>query len=166
VGGTYARTAEQTPSFKTGKRFTFNTASFSFGNAATDEVLTMTVAIDNMIEAKHSFNNSFYPSRIKRTGSRVVNINGTVRYDSVTNKNNYLGFTQDSFEMAFTGTTEIQSGYYDQLVIHAPSLLLLEHGDVAGGPGEIEASVSGKAKYHVGSGTALTVTLVNTRAAY
>ena len=68
--------------------------------------------------------------------------------------------------MHFEGNVEVQSGFNESITITLPGLRYTEFPPAAGAPGEIEVSFSADAKYHVGSATAMEVTVVNTHPAY
>ena len=167
VGGSFQQIASVAASYPSGKRWTWDTASLSFGGAAVQEVSALTVSIDDGgLEAMGTFNNSIYPSRIKRTGFRTIAIDGTIKFDNQTEFQEFLNQTERQLIMTFKGATEIQSGYFETLTLTLPAMRYEEAAPTAEGAGEIEMSITARGKYHVGSGTGLELTLINTQAAY
>lgn len=167
VGGTFSQNASVSATFPTGKRWTWDTSSLSFGGVAVSEVSALTVTLDDGgLEAMHTFNNSKYPSRIKRTSFRTIAIDATFKFDNQTEYQKFLAQTEQKLELTFTGPTEIQSGYYDKVVLILPAMRYEEAAPAAEGPGQIEMSVTARGKYHVGSGNGLEIQLTNTQAVY
>lgn len=166
VGGTFSQQARIAPSYPTGKRWTFDQSSNSMGDVGQPAISTLTVTVEESIEASHTLNTSKYPSRVKRTGFRTVNVSGTIKFDNKDEYEEFLNQTERQLIGTFTGNVEVQSGYYDTLKIDVPLARYTEFKPVAGGPNEIEVSFSSKGVYSVDSATALAVTLTNTQAAY
>ena len=167
VGGSFSQNASVSASYPTGKRWVWDTASLSFGGAAVQEVSALTVTIDDGgLEAMHTFNNSKYPSRIKRTGFRNIAIDGTIKFDNQTEYQQFISQSERELKLTFTGATQIQSGYYDEMTLTLPAMRYEEAAPVAEGAGEIEMSVTARGKYDVGSGTGLEITLINLQANY
>jgi len=166
VGGSYSQIANLTPSYPNGEHFTWDTTSISLGGSGKTEIMDLTINIDESLEAMHTLNGSKYPSRIKRTGFRSIECNGTLKFDDQTEYQEFITQTERELIATFTGATEIQSGYYDMIEIKLPKLRYGELKPVAGGAGEMEVSFTGAAKYSVDSATSMQVLLVNTQAAY
>ena len=72
---------------------------------------------------------------------------------------------KQAFIITVTGQ-ECSSGYNTALEIIMPSVIYTAFPANIGGPGQIEASFTGKAKYNAGSATAIKFTLTNTLATY
>jgi len=166
VGGHFQQIAPVTPSFPVGKRWTWDQTSVSVGGAATCDVSQLSLSLDESIEAQHTLCGSSYPSRIKRTGFRMTNISGTLKFDSQDEFQQFLSQSERELDVTLTGTTAISSGYTNVLRLQVPLLRHTEFKPAAGGPGEIEVSFSSKGVYSVDSGTAVRITLTNTQTAY
>jgi len=166
VGGNFQQVAGISPSYPNEKHFTWDATSLSIGGSGKNEILDISISVDETLEAMFTLDGTKTPSRVKRTGLRTIEVSGTLKFD---NQNEYQEFlTQSERELiaTFTGATEIQSGYYDTIEVKMPKLRYGELKPSAGGAGQIEASFTGKAKYSVSSATAMQILLVNTQAAY
>jgi len=167
VGGTFSQNAVVAASFPAGKRWTWDQSSVSFGGSAIDEIVNLTVTLDDgSLEAMHTLNNSKFPSRVKRTAFRTIAVDGTLKFDNQTEYQEFLNQTERELVMTFTGNVEVQSGYKEVLTIQLPLLRYEEAAPTAEGPGQLEMSITGRGKYSVTSGTGLLVTLINTQVAY
>lgn len=166
VGGSYIQNANVAASYGTGKHFTWDVNSVSIGGTAVDDYMNFTITVDEALEATHTMNGSKYPSRIKRSGMRTVKVGATLRFRSQDEYQDFLARTEQELIINFKGITEIQSGYFEEIKIQLPKMRYTENKPVAGGPGEIEASVSASGKYDASSATAFQLTIVNTQAAY
>ena len=165
VGGSFQQIANLSPSYPTGKHFTWDATSLSIGSAGKDEITDISISIDESLEAMHTLNGSRYPSRIKRTGFRTIEVSGTLKFDDQVEYQNFLNQTENELVVTLEGVTQIQSGYNEMLEIKVPAL---RYTELKPSPsvGEMEVGFSGKAKYSVSSATALQIELRNTQAAY
>jgi len=166
VGGSFAQLAPIAAAYPIGKHFTYDVASLSIGGGAKAEIQDLTFSVDESREAGHTFNNSLFPSRVKRQGQRVVTVAGTIKFDNQDEYQQYLSQSERELMLHFEGGVEIQSGYNEAITITVPGFRYTDFPPNAGGPGEIEVGFSSDAKYHVGSGTAAEITVVNTHPAY
>lgn len=166
VGGNFVQHAPQAASFPTGKLWTWDTGSLSVDGAGIDEIASMSIAMNESLESMHTLNNSKYPSRIKRTGFRTVEVDGTVKFDNQTEYQQFLSQSERELVFTFTGNVQVASGYYETVEIVLPTMRYETFEPSAGGPGEIEASIKAKGKYSVNSGTAMRITIVNTQPTY
>jgi len=166
VGGHFQQVAPITPSFNTGKRWTWDQTSVSIGGSANCDVSQLTMSIEDAIEAQHTLCGSTYPSRIKRTGFRVTNISGTLKFDNQDEYQQFLSRSERELDVTLTGNVAVSSGYFNKLRLQIPLLRHTEFKPAAGGPGSIEVGFTSKGVYSVTSGTAIRVTLTNTQTAY
>ena len=167
VGGSYEQASALAASYPLGNdHFVWDASSITFGGSAQPDMLNVSVSIEEGLEAKYGFDTTKTPYRVKRTGFRVINIEGTMLFINQNEYQEFLSQTKRSAVIHCKGPTEIQSGYYDELTIDIPNLLVTENKPVAGGPGQIEVPLVAKAVYHPGSATAIAFTLQNTQAAY
>jgi len=166
VGGHFQQIAPITPSFGTGKAWTWDQTSVDIGGAANGDVTQLTVTLTENVEAQHTLSGSSYPSRIKRTGFRTTEISGTMKFDTQDEYQEFLNQTERKLDVTLTGNVAISSGYYNSLRLEVPLLRHTEFKPAAGGPGPIEVSFSSKGVYSPDSGHAVRVTLTNTQTAY
>lgn len=166
VGGHFQQIARVAPSFDTSKRWTWDQSSVSMVSSGMCEVVQLTFAMDEALEAQHTLCSSSWPNRIKRTGFRAVSIPGTLKFDSQDEYQAFLAQSERLLTANFRGQTLIASGYYNNLKVEVPLLRHTDYKPVAGGPGPIEVSFTSKGVYSVGSGTAIRATLTNTQTAY
>jgi hypothetical protein len=167
VGGTEGTVATQTASYHSGRYFSWDTTSVSLGGAGNADVEQLTFTLDEHLEPMHTLNNSKYPSSIKRGGTkRSVSISGTIKFPNNTEYNAFTAQSDRGFILNFRGPTEIQSGYYDELMIKCGRMLYTEFKPSAEGDGEVSVSFTGKLQYNANSGTPVYCTLQNTMAAY
>ena len=166
VGGSFSQNVDIAASFPTGKRFTWDASSLQLGGSAVGTVKALTVTIDESLEAMHTINNSAYPSRVKRTGNRSVEVGGTIIFDDQTEYQNFLSQTEQSFIATFKGPVDVGSGGADTIEIDMPALRYTEFKPVAPAAGKLEVAFTGSAKYLSTSATAIAITLTNTQAVY
>lgn len=167
VGGTFQQNASAAASFPSGKRWTWDTASVSFGGTAVDEVMNLTITLDDgALQAMHTLNNSKYPARVKRTGFRTIAISGTLKFDTQSEYQEFISQSERALVVHCQGTTQIQSGYYESITLKLPTMRYEEASPTAEGPGQIEMSITARGKYSVTSGTAYEITHVSTQTAY
>jgi hypothetical protein len=167
VGGSRSDIADVAASYPGGKKFAWNVTSASIGGSAIADFKQLTITVNENIAPDHTLNASRTPSVVKRTGFRTTEIGGTIKFN---NRDEYQQFlTQSERELIanFKGTTEIQSGYFEEVRIIVPVFRYVDDfPTAAAGPGEIEVSFSAKGLYSPGSGTATEFVVVNTQAAY
>ena len=170
IGGERTAIAIPTPSFPAGRRLTWDVASLQVGSgtglAAHPNWESLTLTLDNGIEAKHVMDGSQWPGRIERSGWRKISLNGTFIFDSQLEYDAFTAQSQRAFIAFFTGKEVIMTNTRPTLRIDIPALRYKEFKRPTGGPGRIKAQFSADADYHVGSAGALKITLANTYAAY
>lgn len=170
VGGKQSDVAPIVPSYPAGRRIPWDVASIQVGSstgmAAHPEFRSLTVTIDNGIEAKHTLSGLQYPARNERTAFRKISIAGTLLFDSRLEYDAFINQTERRFIATFVSKDTIMTNTRNVLQIDIPSLRYKEGKKPTGGPGRIELQVSGDAVYNSGSGHAFKVTLSNTYAAY
>lgn len=166
VGGQRTTQSSVGYTLDSGKRWTWDVASLQLGGAANGELTALTITVDNGLEAMHTMNNSKSPSRIKRQNARSVSIGGTIKFDDHTELDNFIAETQQAMIVHVRNATEIQSGYPEQMTITLPAVIYDEFKPAGDGPGQLEVQFTGTAEYHVGSATAIAISLINSHAAY
>lgn len=164
VGGRFFFGTEVAASYSTDSLYTWDQASVSIGGTAITNLKSLSITIDDKVEAVFTMNNNKYPSRMKRNGSRTIDVNGSLIF---TNNSEWLEFqnsTERQFIAFFKSGVEVQSGYPESIKFDIPSFRYTAYPVNVSGPNEVEVSFSGKAKYNSGSATAIAITLTTTAA--
>lgn len=168
VGGRYAQTSlsNNATSYYTSDRIAWDVASLQIGGAAIDFGSAITITIDNKLEAKHALRVGKFPSAIKRTGTRTISVNGTLRFESHAEKLAYLNQTERNLTLHLQGITNISSGVRESLTVIVPAFRYTDHPDAANGPTDLEVGFTGVAKYDTSSATAIHFILTCARSAF
>lgn len=170
VGGTPSDAAPQVPTFPAGRRIPWDVASVQVGSgtgmAAHPEIKSMTITIDNAIEAQHTLGGSLFPTRLARTGFRKLKIAGTMIFDSRLEFDAFQAQTERIFIATFVSKDIIMTNTRNILRLDAPSMRYTEFKKPTGGPGRVEVQFNADAVYNAGSGHAFKATLANTYTAY
>lgn len=166
VGGTFAQQEASAVSYPPIPLWTWDVTSVAIGAVAKAEVMDLTVELDNVLEAQHTLSGSKFPSRIKRTGFRILNISGTLKFDDALEYQAFLDQSERELIVHAEGTVEVQSGYNNSLTAKLPLFRHTEFPPNAGGPGEIEVGFSSKGVYSITSATAAQFILANGQSAY
>ncbi|MEE8394794.1 MAG: phage tail tube protein [bacterium] len=166
VGGRQSQVAAVAASYPTGKLWTWDVVSASVATSAWPELTQLTVKLDESLEAQGTLDASKTPSRVKRTGFRVVTVDGSMKFDNQNEFQQFLAQSERELIVHAKGSVEVQSGYYDELTVKVPLMRYVEFNPAAGGPGQIEVGFSAKGVYSTTSATALNITLQNTQAGY
>ena len=151
-----------------GKRWAWDVSSISFGGAAQTGLMDLNVKLNEGIESFHtlSVNRGKWPSRVKHSGFRTIEVAGTMKFDNQDEYQEFLAFNERAMIANFVGPTEVASGFYETLTIKLPAMQYTDFPPAAGGPGLIEVGFTANGNYHVGSESALEIVLVNTQDAY
>jgi len=165
IGGNAGKVVKTAPTYLTGSEWTWDQASIQIGGVAVDEASTMTITLTNNLAAKGTLNGTKYANRIKRDGYRTVEIAGTMLFIDDTEFDLYRAQTKQAFVVNVAGQA-CSSGYNTAILIDMPEVIYTAFPPNIAGPGQIEAAFTGKAKYCVGSATAVKFTLTNTLATY
>jgi hypothetical protein len=96
-----------------------------------------------------------------RNAARTVDVSGTIVTYDYDVHSSFVNYETIPIKYYIPGT-EIASGYTGSLLIDMPSVQITEFSQNISGPGIIETSFTGKAKYNAGSGTAIEFTIQNT----
>ena len=163
VGGKFAKMEKTTPSYLPGSNYTYDQASLSFGGAGVDEVVNMTINMQNNLEGKGTLDGTRTSNRVKRTDFRRMDIAGTILFTSQTEADKYANNTAQKIVATITGQA-ISSGYNSVLSFIMPRVPYTAFPPQIGGAGQIEVGFTGDVKYDAGSGHMTKITLVNTHA--
>lgn len=166
VGGTFARVAAIAATYSQSNALDWSVASASCGGVALAGVKQLTITQDNKLAAKHYLDTDKYPARIKRTAERVISVSGTLAFDDQVELNEFIAQSEQRLFVNLIGTSNVQSGYPESLMIDIPSMRYTEFPIVVGGAGELEVSFKASAKYNIGSATAIAYTLACGKAGF
>jgi len=109
----------------TAKKWTWDVTSVELASAANVEFSALTIIQDEQATPRWTLQTTRDPARVKRDGFRQVRINGTIRFMDQTEYDAFLALTLQDLRITFTGPTEIESGYFDQLIVEVPSFKYL-----------------------------------------
>lgn len=159
VGGSFAQIAAVAATYSVSNALDWSVSSLSFGGVAQSAIHQMTISQELGLQAKHVLDTDKFPARIKRGDARAINISGTIIFDDQLEYTDFLNQTDQAVNIFLKGSSQVQSGYYESLLVEIPSMRYTEYPIPVGGPGELEVSFKAQAQYHVGSGTAIAYTL-------
>lgn len=167
VGGIFSQIASVAASYPAGKKYTWDQSSVSIGGSAVSEIEQLTITLEENREAMHTLNNTRNPSRIKHSDFRMLNVEGTIKFDNQTQFQNFLNQSENELIIHFVNSlTEIQSGYNESITLQIPLMRFEEFEPTASGPGQISVGFTANGIYSVDSATCMQITLVNTQATY
>lgn len=166
VGGSFARVAAVSATYSESNPLDWSVSSVSLSGSGVTNVRALTITQDNKLATKHMVTSGSYPNRIKRTDFRSITVGGTLVFDDQTSANMFITQSEQRLAVFMKGTSLVQSGYYESLLIDIPSLRFTEHPISIGGPGEIEVGFKADAKYNVGSATAIAYTIACGKAGF
>ena len=161
VGGKHSQQSDTAEAYPSTSLWCWDTTSVSIGGSAKSEIVSMSLKLSENLEAQGTLNNSKYPSRIKRTGFRTLEISGTLKFDNAEEYQAYLDLSERPLIIHSEGTTAVQSGYNESVTLTVPLLKHTDFKPAQSGPGEIEVSFTSKGIYSVSSATAMQVELRN-----
>lgn len=164
VGREYGRKAQATATFPTPEAFTWSQASVSIGGAARPIFESVTLRISNNLDATPLLDGRLRPNLIKRNGFRVVEMNGTMSFQTDSDYDMFIAGSEYPVRITFAGKTiSTAPANVEGLDIQIPAFRYSSHPINIGGPGRIGVPFAGRGMWHPGSGTALEITIVNTR---
>lgn len=156
-----------TPVYPTGKKFTWDQTSVSIAGTARPELMSFTVKVEDGMEAIHTLSAKNGPSRITRQAFRNVQVEATMKFDDRDEYQEFIDQSEREMVVSLVGKDDIGgTGVKNSLEIAIPKMRYEEYDQSASGAGQIEVSMKGRGKYSVDSGTALSITLVNTQDAW
>lgn len=162
-GNIAAKTTSDSLAAATGKKWTWDVTSVELGGASNTDFADLTVIIDELATPRWALKTSRDPDRVKRDARRQIRVNGTIKFVDQTEYDIFLASTTQELKFTMTGAVEIRSGYFDALGVDVPAFKYLAYPIEFTDPAELLVGFTGKADYHVGSGTSIEVTLTNTQ---
>lgn len=166
IGGAYARSGAIAAVHSVSNPIDWSVSSVSLGGAAISNIKSLTITQNNNLAAQHTLGATEFPSRVKRTDMRTIDVAGTMFFDDQTEMTKFLNQSDQSVKIFMKGTSLVQSGYYESLLVDIPTMRYTEHPLVVGGAGQQEVSFKAKAIYNVGSGTSIAYTLACGKAGF
>lgn len=166
VGGSYARIASVAAAYSASNAIDWSVSSVSFAGVANTGIRSMTISQELALQAQNTIDIKKFPSRIKRTDSRMVNISGTLIFEDQGEYNQFLNQVDQQVVINLKGTSQVSSGFYEALTIDIPSMRYTEFPIAVGGPGQLEISFKATAQYNIGSATTIAYTLACGKAGF
>lgn len=158
LGVEYGRKAATTPTYATPEAFLWSQCSVSVGGAASAVFESLTVRVNNNLTQPVKIDGRLRPAGSKRDAFRTVELSGNIAFENDTELDRFLQGSEFPVTLFFTSQAS------HRLRIEIPRMRYLTFpGPNAQGPGRIVTGFGGRAMWDPGSGTALAVTLVNTR---
>lgn len=149
-----------------GKKWTWDVTSTEVGGSASSLIQTLSVVIDEQASPRWALKTSKDPDRVKRDGRRQIRISGTMKYVDQQEYDKFLDLSTQALRVTMTGPTEIQSGFFETIVITIPAFKYLAYPMGFPDPSEKLVQFEGKAEFHAGSDCSIAITLVNTQTSY
>ena len=137
--------------------FTFDTTSIALGGTATAKIEALTITIDNILEGVPTLNNDTDVYRIQRAGVQTVRVSGTIAFDDVTEYQNFKNQTEQSLVANWTKPNSFA------MKVDIPRMVYNAWPVGIGGRDRQTVEFSGMARYHVGSASAIKITLTTTQ---
>lgn len=161
IGAGFTRKSAGSPTYEEAAPFKWDQMSASFNGAAVVDIQDMTISINNNLEPRYTLQNTYVPRKIKRSSKQVIEVTGTMIFQSHSYWQAFEAQTEYPFEVMFTSNESPHT-----IKFEFPALRFKNYEPSLAGEGLIEASFTAGAMYHSGSGTAMEITLVNTHLGY
>lgn len=162
IGKSATNKASTTPTYTTSPAFpfAFDTCSISVDGAAFGLMESFTMRLDNSLEGIATLINSSFIRAIRRNNFQMIRLSGNMQFEDITEYGKYLAQTEVNFTASFTRASSFQ------MIIKIPRLVYSAYPLAIGGRERIVVGWEGMARYHQGSGAAMTIQLTNTRSFY
>ncbi|MFH2075958.1 MAG: phage tail tube protein [Pseudomonadota bacterium] len=165
IGAEFAWAAKSTPSYPAGSFFTWNTASLSLAGAAITNANALSLNFNNGLAGRAFIDGTKYNRRILRENWRTCEISGTMLLEGDLQNRAYKARTKQRLVVTATDPTTIMLAH-NQFEIDIPKMVYTAFPANLAGPGLVEVSFTGKAKYDSTSAYGMQFIAVNTQAAY
>ncbi len=143
--------------------FTWDNSSLSL-NGVGMEAESITVNVTDPVEPQFTLAESYWPYANRLNGFRDVTFSMVLPWD---NNSAYTDFFNDTnigtLKLYVAGTTEIQSGYNNEITIDVERARYESVEKSAGGPGEVMLNISGRGQYDDTNGYAVQITMINSQ---
>lgn len=161
IGAGFTRKDPSTPVYPTASPFKWDQMSGSFNGEPILDITDLTLNFNNNLQSFYTLQNCSVPRKIKRTSMQVIELTGTMIFQSHSYWQAYEAGSELPFVLNFSG---IESP--NNLKIDIPLLRFKSYEPTIAGAGIIEASFTAGAMFSVTSNTALEITLTNTQVGY
>lgn len=165
IGRDYGGKPRSTPSFIPAEAFLWNTASVSVNGASKPFYESLTVRLENNLEAVPTLDGRLRPDLVKRNDFRRVNVNGTISFRNFEDKEAFEQGSETPLVTTFVGKAVAAGAfnYQERMVIDTPRFRYSTFPLNISGPGRTSVGFTGRGMIDQGSLYSLQVTLVNTR---
>lgn len=155
VGRGAASIAKTTPTFCStpGKPFTFDTVSLGLGGAGTALIETLTVKVNNNMEGLGALNLSNAIAKIRRNNHQMVEVTGTLDFNSLTEYYNFLNQTEQRMTVNVTKAASFA------MLVDIPRLVYTAFPTGIPGRERLLINFTGKGFVHPGSLNSIAITL-------
>lgn len=159
VGRSTRYAAPQTPTFPSSpaKPFVFDTVSLSMVGIANTKIEALTISIENQYTGIPALDMSTNISKIRRTGPQMVNVTGTVDFNTHAEYDDFINQSETNIKVSVTRASSFQMTFDIPRLVYTAFPL--------GIPGKERLMVNFTAKgfYHPSSATAIAVALTTTQ---
>lgn len=162
VGRGTLATPKQTPTFpsSSAKPFTFDTVSLSVGGSANTKIENLNISIENQYEGIPALNMSTDISKVRRTGPQMVNITGTMDFNSMAEYDEFIAQTETNMKVSVTKAASFQ------MTIDIPRMVYTAYPLGMPGKERLTVDFTAKGYYHATSATAITVAVTTINSYY
>ena len=148
------------------EQFTWDNSSLSLGGVGF-KAINASISITDPIEPQYTLANSLWPRSNNLTGFRDVTFNMTIPWDNNSDYTRFFNATtlaDADLNLYCRGATAdaAGSGYYYDFTAQLARAVYETFEASAGGPGEIELSISGRAQYSTNSSYTAKINMINT----
>lgn len=157
--------AAPTASFQTGQSFLWSQGSYSLAGGANTDLENVTFSVENNVEAVSLIDGNNLASKFKRTTYRNFGVSGSMDFSVQSEYMKFRAGSEQAAVLTLTGET-LTTSQSAVIKLDVPRLRYTSFPTGLTGPGRQSVGFEGKGKYLTSSGTAMRVTLVNTKAAY
>ena len=161
IGAGFHRMTPSNPVYQEATPFKWDQASFSYNGWWIEDILSLTVNVNNNLEAKYTMINTKAPSRIKRTQQPTIEMQGTMLFTQHSLWQAFENHLQAPLALHFAGAETPNA-----LTLYFPKILFTEYKQNIGGMGLIEVSFSARTCWDTTSNYEFEATLVNTQTYY
>lgn len=165
IGGRFSQKAAFTPTYATGRPWTWDVASATHDGLEINGLRSLTISFENQLASFHTLSGAKTASHIKRNGPQTVKVEGTLLFDDQQMFQAFQGQTERRLHLTLSGEA-VSSSNKALLTVDIPRFRVHEMAPQMSGVGQIEVPFTGGGLVDTTSNYALRVTLTNTQASY